>query len=384
MTFLRTQCILKFFNSDQWLWSLVHVFCICIFFAQLGQLLPNYFAPSTTKTEVSDVQLKDVDFPLNIKVCVKPGFNRTALKDIGYRDEADFILGRSIYNRYGIIGWGGNTKGGKAKTSAKEVFDEAKTKLKNDHFDRISLTTHAGDKSGNLLKDLSLENINLVSPCYNLNLNNITRLVKNGIRWVNIFLHGDKIAKNNWTIEVKLQEQSLVTAREIVEHRFYSKGDAMKLDFGSLKLLKYIVKLKEDIFVEEDPRNDCRNYPNSDFASYKECDSKYLTNRVKDLGKGLDLMPPWIVDDFESILVRPVFVPNKTLGLNCTKLTQFTVVVFDSVCNQGPTECFFFFKYLKRSWVFPGSFFNFCSGLSWYLGYFQVFWVYRVFPLLHV
>ena len=250
-------------------------------------------------------------------------------------------MGRSIYNRYGIIGWGGHTKGGKAKTSAKEVFDEAKTKLKNDHFDRISLTTHAGDKSGNLLKDLSLENINLVSPCYNLNLNNITMLVKNGIRWVNIFLHGDKIAKNNWTIEVKLQEQSLVTAREIVEHRFYSKVDAMKLDFGSLKLLKYIVKLKEDIFVEEDPRNDCRNYPNSDFASYKECDSKYLTNRVKDLGKGLDLMPPWIVDDFESILVRPVFVPNKTLGLKCTKLTQFTVVVFNSVCDQGPTECFF-------------------------------------------
>ena len=155
----------------------------------------------------------------------------------------------------------------------------------------------------------------MVSPCYNLNLNNITRLVKNGIRWLNIFLHEENIAKNNWTIEVKLQGQSLVTAREIVEHRFYSKGDAIKLDFGSLKLLKYIVKLKEDIFVEEDPRNDCRNYPNSDFASYKECDSKYLTNRVQDLAKGLDLMPPWIVDDFESVSVRPVFVPNKTLGL---------------------------------------------------------------------
>ena len=69
---------------------------------------------------MSDVQLKDMDFPLNIKVCVKPGFNRTALKDLGYRDEADFILGRSIYNRYGIVGWGGHTKGGKAKTSAKE------------------------------------------------------------------------------------------------------------------------------------------------------------------------------------------------------------------------------------------------------------------------
>ena len=106
-----------------------------------------------------------------------------------------------------------------------------------------------------------------------------------------------------------------MTVREIVGHKFYSKGVAMKLDFGSRRFLKYIVKLKEDKFVEEDPRNDCRNYPNSDFASYKECDSKYLTNRVKDLAKGLGLMPPWIVDDFERVSVRPVFVPNKTLGL---------------------------------------------------------------------
>ena len=76
--------------------------------------------------------------------------------------------------------------------------------------------------------------------------------------------------KNNLTVELKLQGQSLATSRDIVEHGFFSSGGPpMKLDHQDPKFLKYIVRLKKDVFVEEDPSKGCRNYPNSDFPSYK-------------------------------------------------------------------------------------------------------------------
>ena len=33
--------------------------------------------------------------------------------------------------------------------------------------------------------------------------------------------------------------------------------------------LRFIVKLRETIHVEEDPTNTCRNYPNNQFDSYR-------------------------------------------------------------------------------------------------------------------
>ena len=79
--------------------SLVYLFCTSLFLYQLIKLLPSYFAPTLTHTEVAQMQLKDIDdFPLNIKVCVRPGLNKTALKQLGYVDKVMFIMGRSQLN----------------------------------------------------------------------------------------------------------------------------------------------------------------------------------------------------------------------------------------------------------------------------------------------
>ena len=113
--------------------------------------------------------------------------------------------------------------------------------------------------------------------------------------------------KNNIIVELKLQGQSLTTGRDIVEHGFFSSGGPpMKLGNHNPKFLKYIVRLKKDVFVEEDPSKGCRNYPNSDFPSYKECDSKYLKNRIKDLGRDQYLTPPWIAKDLTEVSEQPM------------------------------------------------------------------------------
>ena len=164
------------------------------------------------------------------------------------------------------------------------------------------------------------------SDCHILSLTNIDEEEKKGITWMNIWLSQEVVERNNLTVEVKLQGKSLATSRDIVEHGFFSTGGPpMKLDFQTPKLFKYIVRLKKDVFVEEDPSKGCRNYPNSDFSSYKECDSKFLRDRVK----YLNLTPPWFAEDLNKVSVKPMLVSKVSLG---------TCII-----------CFFIFVLLKES-----------------------------------
>ena len=78
-----------------------------------------------------------MDFPLDIKICVRPSLNSTILNNFGYNNSFYYIYG--IDSDASYFGWGGhsNTTMGKALASAKEVLEEAKLnldvmKIKND------------------------------------------------------------------------------------------------------------------------------------------------------------------------------------------------------------------------------------------------------------
>ena len=110
------ESVLKFgkevLGKIRWVWALAYLFCTCLFFYQLVKILPNYFAPTMTHTEVKDVPLKDMDFPLNFKVCFRPSvFNNTALKQLGYEDSTYYSFGKSKFDgslERPLIGWGGH------------------------------------------------------------------------------------------------------------------------------------------------------------------------------------------------------------------------------------------------------------------------------------
>ena len=71
------------------------------FTIQLGSVIENYIFPTVTNTNLIEKNIKDVGFPLIIKICIKPGFNETAIKEAGYEDVWGFFKGQSMYNRYG-------------------------------------------------------------------------------------------------------------------------------------------------------------------------------------------------------------------------------------------------------------------------------------------
>ena len=88
------------------------------------------------------------------------------------------------------------------------------------------------------------------------------------------------------------------------------------------RLSGYIVKLKKNVFVEEDPSRTCRNYPTPDFESYLDCDDRYVKERFKAFFPGLNLTPPWLTENLDIVTREPVNVDftnalsNPALGHN--------------------------------------------------------------------
>ena len=58
------------------------------------------------------VDFDKIDFPLVFKICIKPGFNETELRILGYHNSLDYLFGQSKYNE-SLFDWAGHTADGK-------------------------------------------------------------------------------------------------------------------------------------------------------------------------------------------------------------------------------------------------------------------------------
>ena len=282
-------------RKAHWVEGFVYLICICFFSGQTYKLVENLVAPTMTHTHVKEVPLKDIDFPLDIKICVRPSLNSTILNRFGYNDKFHYMLGLNSDVSY--FGWGGhsNTTRGSALVSATEVLEAVKLNLTQNIIKNISISTHEDQL---LFLNGDLTRINPVHDCHILNLTGDTSDVKQ----VHITLHE---LPENTSVELKLQGKGLTSHRELQEHRFYSLGEPMKLN----RLTSYIVKVRSNVLVEEDPSQTCRNYPTSEFSSYSDCDDQFLRKQIDQLAPGLNLTPVWSTDDIDLVTTEPVSLP---------------------------------------------------------------------------
>ena len=251
-----------------------------------------------------------MDFPLEIILCVRPGLNATALNNLGYAEAFAYAIGASMSN-YNLIGWGGHDGEGKGLKSAKEVLDLVKPPWSKELpvFNTTNLyrSTHG----------LKLNMINWLDDCHTINLADIedTGDDHEGLKMVIIpFNHTmlmKNIVENNITLELRLLDKNLLVNRKIEKLSFFYNGDAMVMKDS---LSKYIVKIKKNVFVEEDPRKTCCNYPNAEFSSYAECDDQYMRERIDQAAPGLNLTPPWLTKDLDRVTTEPKTVSLKVTG----------------------------------------------------------------------
>ena len=63
---------------------------------------------------------------------------------------------------------------------------------------------------------------------------------------------------------------------------------------------EYVVELKENVFIEEDPTKTCRIYPNPAFASYIDCDDQFMKDYVSTFDPP-NMVPIWLTDDMDKV-----------------------------------------------------------------------------------
>ena len=262
----------------------------------MSHLLWNVLEPTKTHTYVEEVKLQDFDFPVNLKICLRPGFNNTALQQLGYRNFFTYLLGMSNFDQ-ALLGWGGHTSDSTGLTSAKAVLNAVSTNA-TDAINAINIVTRE-DKLG-LVFASWLNRINWLDECHVLDLRRLENVDAKGTKGIIIYVNEAMLHQKNITVEVQLQGQTLATRRNINGHQFYHSGEVMK------SLAGYIVKLKKNIFVEEDPSRTCRNYPYLDFESYMDCDDRYVKEKFKGFFPGLNLTPPWLTNNLDTVTTEPV------------------------------------------------------------------------------
>ena len=160
-------------------------------------------------------------------------------------------------------------------------------------------------------QNVTLQRMNWVAPCYILT----DMIGKNYLRSMQSILmlfEKLKLSKNAVTVELKLEGQNIVARRDIEAHFFYHTGDVIKLDGYS----NFRVKIKKRVFIEGEAGTTCRNYPNSDFQSYRECDDKYMRTKVDEVAPGVNLMPVWMTEDLSKATTNPVVMTQKDSGIS--------------------------------------------------------------------
>ena len=215
-----------------------------------------------------------------------------------------------MFNR-SLIGWGGHDAKGKSLKSAKEVLNLVKFDWSKE-LPVYNVTNNF--QSTHILK---LNMINWLDECHTLNLADIeyTEAGYDGTKEVNILFNATLLRKiideNNITIELWLLDKNLLAERKIDKLSFFSNGDKMVMKNS---LSKYTVKIKKNVFVEEDPRKSCKNYPNAEFSSYAECDNQYMREKIDEVAPGLNLTPPWLTRDLDTVTSEPVAVSIQVKG----------------------------------------------------------------------
>ena len=173
------------FCSDKWIWTLANFFCTLSFLVQLFDLLPSYFAPTMTNTQISNEQLKNIDFPLDIQICVNPLLNTKALQEFGFSKVTFYQMG-AFSN--GTIGWGGLDNETGAMASAKEVLEVVRMNVTAaEVLKHVCIRTHESKGTENMVFQITLDRVNWLDECHVLNLTKVGKEKMQGLEEIVIF-----------------------------------------------------------------------------------------------------------------------------------------------------------------------------------------------------
>ena len=254
----------------------------------------GFIYPTLLNTDASEIDLQDIEFPLDIKICAEPAFNETAIEEAGYdRSPWKYFRGISRFNS-SIVGWAGHTKDFGVRGSVEEVLDKVRTHKPENVVQEIWVDFKTEEHLPIPLKHVTLKRVNYPHNCYTLDLSSVTQLRHESMRSLDLIFKSGNLEK----VQISLQGITLDSNREIFDNSFYNKGDKITVKPG--RIYKYAVEISKNVYLEEDKSKKCRDYPNSEYASYMECDDQFM----KDICERVELAPIWLLDDFSQATTK--------------------------------------------------------------------------------
>ena len=146
------------------------------------------------------------------------------------------------------------------------------------------------------LSNLKLKRPNLPNNCLTLDLQQIINVTNiSAIKQVKLkFRKGADVL-----VEIEDRLNPAFRGQEFM--KFNVEGPSISLKKEQNQVYKYYsVKFHQEVFVENDPSNECISYPTKEYSSYTYCDSEFVQMfLVNHFPKGF--MPIWATDDDDKV-----------------------------------------------------------------------------------
>ena len=222
----------------------------------------------------------------------------------------------------------------------------------DDVLTRIEVTTYGKHEQvweGKGLQELVVRNMRpTLSNCLTLDLSRALVTKDSAIKTV-LFAFRQN-CEDCKSARVVLEERAMATTREIGINSLANLGpdlgkEALKVDKETGKgWATYVVQINENVYVENDPSKNCKNYPYNGFGSYNDCDEHFISTTLKK-SFGPEFVPVWaanvtsktssvkwanstdydINDLFEGVELSQCHLPCTTTNL----VTRFLAERFD-------------------------------------------------------
>ena len=288
---------------DRLLWRSVNVACTLAATIQLACVLKQFLAPKQTNTSLENVDLEEIKFPLVFKICSQPGFNVAAIREAGYghrtskNDVANYFFGQSRFN-FSTVGWAGHRNGSfVVDTDVAEVLERVQSHKPSDIVKEIIVIMKSGKTKNISVDQVQLNRVNFPNNCYSLDILDDPDVNTEGIKLVTFVLRSQ-----GESTFVFLKGRSMNSDRDISDHVFHRTY----IELESKITKKYSVEISKNVFVEDDSSKNCWTYPNKNFASYNDCDERYMKNICEQEG----LLPIWLTSDFEKVTRQKILTKS--------------------------------------------------------------------------
>jgi hypothetical protein len=200
-----------------------------VFVIQLSSIVPAYIQPTELNTVMERRDLASIrPFPLVFRVCFKPGFNRTKMKEFGYNNMEQYFWGWMSDN-VSDVGWAGRERDRGVRTPA-DLLASISTARDINELLAIAVFTGTYEETGNSLqfgkstgqidfKKILVDTwINWFDNCVLLDFLKDETIKKEGISQIFIDFHGDP------TVEIIPEDRNLVTDRALQNNKLFYFG----------------------------------------------------------------------------------------------------------------------------------------------------------------